>query len=361
MSNPDRTHLILVGGFLGAGKTTLLLAAAQQLTGQGLRVGLVTNDQGADLVDTALVAHRAMPVVEVAGGCFCCRFPDLLAALETLYTQVRPDVVIAEPVGSCTDLMATVLLPLERYHSDRFTLAPLTVLDDPTRPLPDPASPVAYLRTHQLAEAEIIAVNKLDRLAPAAAAAHQAELAAAFPHAEIAPISALTGTGVDRWLAQMMASQSKLARVLDIDYTTYAEAEAALAWLNAKVVLRSGQPFVADKLIATLLQGMAAAFAAQGAAIAHLKLHLHAPGVELKGSVTATGQPVYWDQWQPGARADRAQLLVNARVEAPPAAVEQVVRGQIEQVTHAAQVRGEITHFECFQPAPPQPTHRLAV
>jgi G3E family GTPase len=46
------TRLVIVGGFLGAGKTTLLLTAARRLTEQGYRVGLLTNDQGADLVET---------------------------------------------------------------------------------------------------------------------------------------------------------------------------------------------------------------------------------------------------------------------------------------------------------------------
>ncbi|MGB7590985.1 MAG: GTP-binding protein [Terriglobia bacterium] len=40
-----KRKLILVGGFLGTGKTTLLWQAAQQLTQQGHRVALITNDQ----------------------------------------------------------------------------------------------------------------------------------------------------------------------------------------------------------------------------------------------------------------------------------------------------------------------------
>ena len=44
--------LVLVGGFLGAGKTTLLLAAGQRLRRMGKRVGIITNDQGGELVDT---------------------------------------------------------------------------------------------------------------------------------------------------------------------------------------------------------------------------------------------------------------------------------------------------------------------
>jgi G3E family GTPase len=48
-------RLILVGGFLGAGKTTLLHGAATRLVTRGFRVGLITNDQAPDLVDTRLL------------------------------------------------------------------------------------------------------------------------------------------------------------------------------------------------------------------------------------------------------------------------------------------------------------------
>ena len=42
----------MVGGFLGAGKTTTLARLARHYMQQGKRVGIVTNDQAADLVDT---------------------------------------------------------------------------------------------------------------------------------------------------------------------------------------------------------------------------------------------------------------------------------------------------------------------
>jgi G3E family GTPase len=47
--------LILVGGFLGAGKTTLLAEAAKRLAKEGKSVGLITNDQAPELVDTRLL------------------------------------------------------------------------------------------------------------------------------------------------------------------------------------------------------------------------------------------------------------------------------------------------------------------
>ncbi len=46
---------IMIGGFLGAGKTTAVGQFAKRLTAQGLRVGLITNDQGRNLVDTAML------------------------------------------------------------------------------------------------------------------------------------------------------------------------------------------------------------------------------------------------------------------------------------------------------------------
>src|SRR5205823_4703303 len=131
----DKARYIMIGGFLGAGKTTAVARLAQRLTDQGVRVGLITNDQGSDLVDTAMLRARGFATEEIPGGCFCCRFNSLVDAAERLTTATRPDVFIAEPVGSCTDLVATVTYPLRRIYSDDFAIAPLSVLVDPIRAL----------------------------------------------------------------------------------------------------------------------------------------------------------------------------------------------------------------------------------
>src|SRR6476620_10884050 len=89
---------VMIGGFLGSGKTTAIAALAQRLTRQGLRVGLITNDQGQNLVDTALLRSRGFATEEIPGGCFCCRFNSLVEAAERLTAAARPDVFIGEPV-----------------------------------------------------------------------------------------------------------------------------------------------------------------------------------------------------------------------------------------------------------------------
>src|SRR5688572_21027432 len=131
----NKPRYIMIGGFLGAGKTTAVLKLAEHLTAQGLRVGLITNDQSVNLVDTAMLASHGFAVEEITGGCFCCRFNSLVDAADALSKETRPDVFIAEPVGSCTDLKATVSYPLRRIYGDNFSVAPLSVLVDPIRAL----------------------------------------------------------------------------------------------------------------------------------------------------------------------------------------------------------------------------------
>ena len=79
-----QVQLILAGGFLGAGKTTLLERTARRLMEQGRRVGLVTNDQAPELVDSEMLRQGRLAVAEVAGSCFCCNFNGLVDALKKL-------------------------------------------------------------------------------------------------------------------------------------------------------------------------------------------------------------------------------------------------------------------------------------
>jgi len=126
-----RPWIVLVGGFLGSGKTSLILAAARVLEQRSLRCAVILNDQGDELVDTHFADAQGVIAREVTGGCFCCRFSDLMEVIEKLRPRM-PDVIFAEPVGSCTDISATVIGPL-REQFDSYRVAPFTVLADRAR------------------------------------------------------------------------------------------------------------------------------------------------------------------------------------------------------------------------------------
>src|SRR5262249_27717494 len=86
-------RFVMVGGFLGAGKTTTIVRLARHYRAQGKRVGVVTNDQAHDLVDTNALRAQGLAVEEVPGACFCCRFDDLVGRVGALQTSERPDVI----------------------------------------------------------------------------------------------------------------------------------------------------------------------------------------------------------------------------------------------------------------------------
>ena len=359
-------HYLMVGGFLGAGKTTALLKAAAYLTGRGRRVGLIMNDQSDALVDTALVRAQAFPVEEIAGGCFCCRFNTLTDAAAKLAAESRPDVFLAEPVGSCTDLAATVALPLRHMYADRYRVAPLSVLVDPDRALRvlgvesgRAFSPkVEYIYTKQLEEADVLVINKIDRLSPERLALLRSTLEQRFPAARVVEISARTGDGVAAWIDGLL-DDAPGGRVLEIDYDTYAEGEALLGWLNGTATL-TGSDVEADDLLKGLASKVHRDLAADGIEIAHLKLTLvpeDGQGISVVNATRTDREPELG--FALDGQVDRAEITVNLRAEAEPGRLEQAVR----QAFGASRPDGaslEIAHLERFRPGRPVPTHRMA-
>jgi Ni2+-binding GTPase involved in maturation of urease and hydrogenase len=405
MNTTQPTELLLVGGFLGAGKTTLLRQAALRLAARGRHVGLITNDQAPDLVDTALLTRQGLDVREVAGSCFCCNFPALITAAEALAGDVRADVLIAEPVGSCTDLSATILQPLKDKFARRFVLAPLSVLVDPER-LADTLlgrpgrlhDSAAYIVRKQLEEADVIVLNKTDLLGPQKLAELVALLGESFPGTAVRCISALTGQGVDEWLDAVHAggagngavgadaagaggpAKSGIGdasgigtvgaagkKLLDIDYDIYAEGEAVLGWLNASVRLSTvaadscAPPAGWAGFCRTLLEGLRDDFRRTGARVGHVKLLLSSAGLQCLANLTSTDAEVSIRAQAPApARADtpcRADLVLNARVEMPPEELESLVRRHLLAAA-AGGVAAEIVHLQSLRPGRPRPTHR---
>ena len=364
-----KARYVMIGGFLGAGKTTSILRFAEWLTARGLKVGLVTNDQGGGLVDTALAQAHHMPVEEIVGGCFCCRFTSLVEAAEALVRDTAPDVLIAEPVGSCTDLVATVSLPLERIYGDRFTVAPVSVVVDPLRAervlglAPVSLSEhVAYIYKKQLEEAEIVVLNKCDLVDAPRLARLRSALAAVAPRAVILECSARAGISLEPWFERLLADRSQAAAIAEIDYDEYAYGESLLGWLNAEVRIGAADAAEYDgtALLLEIMTHIRAALDRDGHEIAHMKGTLSVEGdpYELAAANlvrTADAPAVSHRLAEP---VDIGRLLVNLRAEAAPEHLEAAVRAALAAV--ATRLPCEILHLEHFRPGRPVPTHRIA-
>jgi CobW/HypB/UreG, nucleotide-binding domain len=340
--------LVPVGGFLGAGKTSLILAASRVLQERGFRAAAIFNDQGGELVDTAHVLRQGIFTGEVAGACFCCRFSELLSVADQL-RALDPHVIFIEPVGSCTDLAATVMRPLLSDRRSRYRLAPLTVLVDPTRlaelrsPGADPS--LTFLFETQIAEADLVVFSKFDLL----------KERPALPGSVVRFLSAKTGQGVRAWLDEALSGALTVGgAAMEIDYAAYARAEAALGWLNWSGTVELEQAISPAELIGPWMDGLQGALGRRGATVAHLKVLDQAGGAYLKTAVTGNG----------------ADPVIEGDLMASPETVH-VVRFNVRAVIGADDLRnvferelervpgGKVVHaFQCFSPAAPRPERR---
>jgi Ni2+-binding GTPase involved in maturation of urease and hydrogenase len=363
-----RIRFVMVGGFLGAGKTTALARLARHYVGRGQRVGLVTNDQAQDLVDTNSLRAQGFPVQEVAGACFCCRFDDLVGRVRELESSERPQVILAEPVGSCTDLVATVVQPLKDLYGDRFEVAPYAVLFKPShgrrilRNEPNAGfSPrAAYIFRKQLEEADAIAINRADELSSEEAAELAALVAEQYPGVPVLRLSAKTGAGFDA-LTELLDQQGAFGRkILNIDYDVYAAGEAELGWLNGGLRVTTPHPVGLDGLLLDMVTSLRDALRRQGFEVAHLKAVGLADGAfGVANVVSSQAEPEL--SLPSHARVMAADVIVNARVAADPAVIEEEVRRTVERVVvteRNGQV--EVRTMQSFRPGRPTPTHRYA-
>jgi len=342
-------RLVFVGGFLGAGKTTLLLAAARELEGRGVRSAIVLNDQSEGLVDTELAALHGLRSGEVTGGCFCCRFSDLLSVLDEL-RAFAPEVIFAEPVGSCTDISATILHPLQEYGGS-YRLAPYTVLVDPARAQamlqPDADAKLAFLFRKQIEEADIICVSKSDIYD------HVPVLGAS----RVRRISAKAGQGVAAWLNEVLSGRiSAGGKILEIDYAQYAQAEAALAWLNLHCTLRPRAPQSPAQVLGPLLEDVDTTLSDAGIAIVHLKGIARGPSGFVKAAICGNRVEPQVEGMLDASPSPLFELIVNLRCVGNA----QVVRQMVQECLERMEVEVCNLEIQAFHPAAPQPERRVA-
>ena len=354
------TRIIFVGGFLGAGKTTLLWEAAQRLMKQGLNVGIITNDQAPELVDTSLLARNGLKVAEVSGSCFCCNFNGLTDAIKKISKEAVADVIIAEPVGSCTDLSATIIHPLKQYWGRDLQIAPLSVLADSSRLEsvlnggtaglhPD----AIYIFRKQLEESDIILISKSDQLEPDTLQKLTERTCDTY-HSCVMKISSVSGMGIDNWLKEVQYSHESGQRIAEVDYDIYAHGEAVLGWLNGTVRIK-GPETDWNAFTSGFLSVLGKRFDNAGYGVGHVKVIAENGDKFVIGNLTGKSETL--SVRGSAGKSCEIKLIVNARVETTPEELDKIVRETIDRVTGSYTT--EVIAWKYLQPGRPNPTHRF--
>jgi Ni2+-binding GTPase involved in maturation of urease and hydrogenase len=360
-------RFIMVGGFLGAGKTTTVSRLARRFQTEGKHVVVVTNDQATDLVDTNILRSQGFDVGEVAGSCFCCNFNELTNTVERLAEVRRPDVILAEPVGSCTDLVATVIRPLQEIYSQPFDIAPYGVIVKPGHGAKilghqkkGGFSPQAeYIFRKQIEEADFVIVNRIDELSAEEVDDLARMLDEQFEGRPIVRMSAKTGEGFDAFCDLLDQVGTFEKRLMDVDYDVYAEGEAELGWLNCQLDLAAAETIDLDRFLTVLLRQLKDDFATISAETAHLKAIGMSEGFyAVANLVSSETEPQL--SLSSDCQTRRANIVVNARVAVDPERLTEIVRKAIHDKAAGMGAAAVINTLQSFRPGRPVPTHRLA-
>ncbi|MBI3376449.1 MAG: GTP-binding protein [Betaproteobacteria bacterium] len=200
----------IIGGYLGAGKTTLVNHLLRHAG--SLRLAVLVNDFGDLPIDADLIEARGEGVISIAGGCVCCSFgSDLMGALLKLaQLDPAPGQVLIETSG--------VALPGAVASAVRlvpgFALDAVAVLADAETVRERAAD--RYMGDTiegQLAQADLIVLNKLDLVTPRERVDLVTWLAGRAPKARVieaaraqVPLQVLLGSGVGNGSARQVGN-----------------------------------------------------------------------------------------------------------------------------------------------------------
>jgi G3E family GTPase len=194
----------ILTGWLGAGKTSTL---NRVLTApHGRRIAVLVNELGRIAIDTKLIIGRGGDVLELAGGCICCKVDlksDLWDGIDEVIARSKPEHVILETTGIAEPAAILDNLPRVRAFAAGRVLAAgvVCVVDAEAATATLDRRPEAR---EQIAAADRLLLTKLDVASAAAVAATHTRLADLNPAAERAsfPADPAAAAALTAWLLE---------------------------------------------------------------------------------------------------------------------------------------------------------------
>lgn len=347
----------LISGFLGSGKTTAIKTACTNLQERNLSVAVITNDQGIKLVDTKYFESNSIPNRQVIDGCFCCNYHSLNENIQSLTESNKPDIIFAESVGSCTDIIATVMKPLLKFHAavnvtvstfaDARLLQMLYVYKKQLF-----NNEVQYIYQKQLEEAPVIVVSKIDLVTADELDKVKRFLQSKYPYKKIICINGTEAKGIHTWLTATDNLSNISLSSLNIDYNIYGSGEAMLAWLDAELKIYSASNKAIQEAM-DLIETIRSNIQQENLTIGHLKFFINDA---IKISYTAT------EEKQSNIKiksASTAALLINARIQTSPEILTGLINNAIQQIETSCNCNIMQENFSSFKPGFPTPAYRL--
>lgn len=356
----------LVGGFLGSGKTTAIANASKILSDNNITTSVITNDQGNYLVDSRFIEKSGIPYAEVTGGCFCCNYNQLDSQISILINDVNPSAIFAEFVGSCTDLIATVLKPLLKFRPAEIEKVTFSSFVDSRmllghlqgEELPFSAE-TNYIWEKQIEEAEILIVNKIDLLSDSEFDAIKELSKKSFPLKVVLFQNSLDKKSVNKWIDTLNLSQEgKIRKSIEVDYVKYGAGEANLAWLDEELEFVT-EDASSVQVTYDFIRELTHKIVNRSLPVGHLKYFLSFNGNAQKISYTTIldkdiSGPESFE------KADSVDLLINARIQTSPEELKNILFDVLDQFKSLNGLKVNEKFISYFQPGFPNPTYHMS-
>ena len=166
MTRTGPLPLLLLTGFLGSGKTTTLGHWLTHTDVPLKRTAVIINDFGAVNVDAALLARRQLELRSITGGCVCCQsFEDLVAQVAALADNPDFDLAWIETSGLADPEEVLDHLSAPELQGRTVIRRMILVVDGSDFPCSWRGRAV---QEEQVRYADLILLNKMDRLDEAA-------------------------------------------------------------------------------------------------------------------------------------------------------------------------------------------------
>ena len=362
MSADNRTRMLVLGGYLGAGKTTLAVNLAKTLRERrGKSVSIIMNDQGDVLVDTEYSKDAGFDTRDIMGGCFCTNFDKFVSSARTLVNSGKPDVIIAEPIGTSTNIMSSVVAPMRSLHPDEFSVAPFTVVVDCVRALDilsvkekKDIDTVDIIPAHQMKEAEVIVLTKTDLVSKETVSDVRKAIEGILPGIRIIETSSADLRNIDDIIDIILSDEMSTKAPLGEKNQGFAFEKAKLGWYSGTFDLIPSDDVDMYSLETELMKGVAQEYGARS--IVHVKVLIESPESAAKMSLVQENMQVDGIYGSRYIRT-KGKLVLNARVVSPPKRLEETMRRLVEDAQKRYPMELVKTGEKCFTPKPESPSH----
>lgn len=354
-----KAKYMITSGFLGAGKTTSMIAFGNVIDERYGKAAILANDLGAsNIVDADYTATTDILTTQIAGDCICYQHENLVDKLNQLVAG-GATVIMSDVPGCGIGGLEHVYLQLEKREPGEFDLMPFTCIVDPERLrmlMPEAAqlnlpAEMRFLLEAQMAEADLIVLNKIDAISVEEREKRVEFLQSSFPDTPVMVMSALTGEGVDDVVDYLLTHKAAAVhRNIGYGSKAFFAAEKLLSWYNRRVFFEAkddkGMDFndVIDDLFNEIRKGLRA----KDSNVPHLKVFAAGEGDDfIKASLIGIDYDIEYAR-RLTQKYSAISLVINARAAADSHVMADIVEDALDVVKDKHKLKTRTFFIETF-------------